>query len=169
MTTTPCHAFLGLGSNKGESERLLAVARDRIARIPQTTLVAASSVYRTQPQLYADQPWFWNQVVRVQTALSPGELLAATQTIEAELGRNRRQEERFGPRTMDIDILMFGDLQVQDEVLTIPHPRLVERAFMLVPLLELEPQAILPDGTVLREALDHLSYTWSNDQIWQAN
>lgn len=167
MPRVPCHAFLGLGSNKGESERFLAEARERISRIPQTILMDASSVYRTQPQLYADQPWFWNQVVRVETSLSPWELLTTTQAIEADFGRNRDQEVRFGPRTMDIDILLFGNIQVKDAVLTLPHPRLLERAFMLVPLLELEPEAVLPDGTVLRKALARIPYTCVNGHIWQ--
>jgi 2-amino-4-hydroxy-6-hydroxymethyldihydropteridine diphosphokinase len=169
MTHMPCHAFLGLGSNKGESERLLAEARDRISRIPQTSLVAVSSIYRTQPQLHADQPWFWNQVVRVATSISPWELLTATQAIEAELGRDRDHEVRFGPRTMDIDILLFGDTRIEGSVLTLPHPRLAERAFMLVPLLELEPEAALPDGTLLREALARIAHTCRDGHIWQPN
>lgn len=168
MTAPPCHTvYVSLGSNEGDSEALLAEARRELAAIPETTLEAVSSVYHTQPQDDPSQPWFWNQVARLCTALPPFALLAALQAIEERLGRIRHAERRFGPRTMDLDLLVFGAERVHTEALTVPHPRLTERAFVLVPLLELDRHLTLPDGTALHEALARLSYTCIGRRIWQ--
>ena len=128
-------AFLSLGSNLGDRLAALAAARDAIAALPGTAVQAVSSIYETEPQDREDQPPFLNQVVCVETALQPTDLLGECQRIEREHGRVR--ELRFGPRTLDIDILLFQDVESDDPELTLPHPRLVRRAFVLVPLEEL--------------------------------
>jgi len=128
-------AFLSLGSNLGERAAALRAARAALAALPGTTLVAASRVYETAPQDLADQPAFLNQVVCLDTALEPGALLAAAQRIENEAGRVRAV--RFGPRTLDVDILLLEGVESDDPQLTLPHPRLWQRAFVLVPLAEL--------------------------------
>ena len=128
-------AFLSLGANLGERAAALSVARAALAALPGTTLLASSHVYETAPQDLVDQPPFLNQVVALETALEPGELLAAAQRIEDEAGRVRGV--RFGPRTLDVDILLFQGVESADPELTLPHPRLWRRAFVLVPLAEL--------------------------------
>ena len=126
--------FVSLGSNLGDRVGLLATARAALSALPETTLLAASRVYETAPQDLADQPEFLNQVVCLETTLTPRELLAATQRAEAEQGRVRGR--RFGPRTLDIDILLFEDVESGERELTIPHPRMTERAFVMAPLAE---------------------------------
>lgn len=135
-------AYLSLGTNEGDR---LALLRTAVARLAALGPVAVSSVYETAPVGLTDQPDFWNIAVRLETSLSPADLLTQTQAIEAELGRTRTV--RWGPRTMDIDILLFDDTVIDTETLTIPHPRLHERQFVLVPLLELWPEAALPPGS----------------------
>ena len=127
-------AFLSLGSNLGDRLATLEAACEALAALPGTAVMAASRVYETTPQDREDQPRFLNQVVVVDTALEPLDLLVECQRIEHEHGR--RREERFGPRTLDIDILLFQDVESDDPKLTLPHPRMVRRAFVLVPLLE---------------------------------
>jgi len=128
-------AFLSLGSNLGERAAALRAARAALADLPGTTIVAASRVYETAPQDVTDQPPFLNQVVCLDTTLEPRELLVAAQRIEAAAGRVR--SVRFGPRTLDIDILLLEGAASDDPELTLPHPRLWQRAFVLVPLAEL--------------------------------
>jgi 2-amino-4-hydroxy-6-hydroxymethyldihydropteridine diphosphokinase len=128
-------AFLSLGSNLGERAAALRAARSALAGLPGTTVLAASHVYETEPQDLADQPPFLNQVVCLETAFSPRELLAAAGRVEDAAGRVR--EARFGPRTLDVDILLFEGVESAGPELTLPHPRLWQRAFVLVPLAEL--------------------------------
>jgi 2-amino-4-hydroxy-6-hydroxymethyldihydropteridine diphosphokinase len=127
--------FVSLGSNLGERAATLRAAAAALAALPGTTVVAASSVYETAPQDYEDQPAFLNQVLCLDTALAPLDLLHECQRIEREHGRTR--ELRFGPRTLDIDILLVQDVESDSPELTLPHPRLTRRAFVLVPLSEL--------------------------------
>ncbi len=127
-------AFVSLGSNLGDRAAYLDAAREALAVLPATTLVAASRVYETAPQDLPDQDAFLNQVVCLETALQPLDLLRECQRIEREHGRVRSL--RFGPRTLDIDILLFQDAESDDPELTLPHPRMVKRAFVLVPLAE---------------------------------
>jgi 2-amino-4-hydroxy-6-hydroxymethyldihydropteridine diphosphokinase len=127
-------AFVALGSNLGDREVCLTQAREALAALPGTSLLAASSVYETAPQDRADQPAFLNQVVALETGLEPNDLLHACQRIETEHGR--RRDVRFGPRTLDIDILLFEGVESDDPLLTVPHPRMWQRAFVLVPLAE---------------------------------
>lgn len=130
----PRRAFLSLGSNLGDRGALLSAARAALDALPGTGIVARSRVYETAPQGLEDQPAFLNQVVVVETALAPLDLLHECQRIEQEHGR--RRDVRFGPRTLDIDILLFQDVESDDPELTLPHPRMVRRAFVLVPLAE---------------------------------
>ncbi len=126
--------FLSLGSNVGDRAAYLAAAGEALTALPATRLLAASRVYETAPQELLGQDAFLNQVLCLDTGLEPGDLLAECQRIEREHGRTR--ELRFGPRTLDIDILLFQDVESDDPELTLPHPRMVKRAFVLVPLLE---------------------------------
>jgi 2-amino-4-hydroxy-6-hydroxymethyldihydropteridine diphosphokinase len=127
--------FLSLGSNLDDREAYLAAARDALVALPGTSLMAASRIYETAPQGYGEQPEFLNQVVLLRTRLQPLDLLAECQRIENDHGRLR--ELRFGPRTLDIDILLYEGVESDDPVLRLPHPRMVRRAFVLVPLAEI--------------------------------
>ena len=106
-------------------------------------IIARSSNYLTPPWGIEDQPEFLNKCLRVETALAPEALLARTQSVERAFGRDRAGERRYGPRTLDIDILAYGDVVLSTPHLTIPHPRLFERAFVLVPLAEIAPDAVI--------------------------
>lgn len=128
--------YLSLGSNQGDSEKLLKKAVKMLQK-PLQSLVA-SSIYRTKAWGKTDQPDFLNLVVRGETTLSPLELLDQTQSIEKQLHRVRK--ERWGPRTMDIDILLYDDLRLDSERLKIPHPYMLVRDFVLIPLLEIAPE-----------------------------
>jgi len=127
-------AFVSLGANLGERAAALRAARAALAALPGTTILGESRIYETAAQDLADQPPFLNQVVCLETTLSPDELLAAAHRIEDTAGRLR--DVRFGPRTLDVDILLFQGVESDRPELTLPHPRLWQRAFVLVPLAE---------------------------------
>ena len=127
--------FLSLGSNLGDRVGALAAAREALAALPATTVVAASRIYETAAQDYESQPEFLNQVLCLETGLQPHDLLAECQRIENEHGRDRGL--RFGPRTLDVDILLFQDVESEEPDLMLPHPRMLRRAFVLVPLAEI--------------------------------
>jgi len=149
-------AYLALGSNLADRSRLLADALEHLARSPGNRLTATSPVYETKAVGLADQPDFLNLVARLETDLTPHALLDLCLAIEHRLGRVRR--ERWGPRTVDIDVLLLGDLTLSDERLTLPHPRMTERAFVLVPLADLAPD--LPvNGLAVRDHLARLDRT----------
>jgi 2-amino-4-hydroxy-6-hydroxymethyldihydropteridine diphosphokinase len=135
-------AYVALGANLENPESQVTAGLAALAALPQTQLVAQSSLYRTAPVGYADQPDFINAVAAVETALSPRELLDALLAIEASHGRKRTFPD--APRTLDLDVLLYGDLQVHEAGLTIPHPRMHERAFVLVPLAEIAPRSVVP-------------------------
>ena len=128
-------AFLSLGANIGDRAASLRAGREALAALPATRLVAASPIYETAPQDLEDQPPFLNQVVCLETGLEPPDLLLECQAIERAAGRVR--ETRFGPRTLDVDILLVEGVESDDPRLTLPHPRLWRRAFVLVPLADL--------------------------------
>ena len=128
-------AFVSLGSNLGDREGYLARSREALAKLPGTTVLVASRIYETAPQELADQPSFLNQVLCLETGLAPRALLRACQGIER--ANDRRRERRFGPRTLDIDILLFQGVETDDPELTLPHPRMCQRAFVLAPLAEI--------------------------------
>jgi 2-amino-4-hydroxy-6-hydroxymethyldihydropteridine diphosphokinase len=147
--------YLAIGSNVGDREANIARALELLGKaLPG---VRVSSLYQTRPLYVTEQPPFLNAAAEVRTRMSPEELLDILQGVEAALGRDRSREIRMGPRTMDLDILLFGERVLETEQLSIPHPRLCERAFALVPLLELAPALRHPaTGRPLREALEAL-------------
>jgi 2-amino-4-hydroxy-6-hydroxymethyldihydropteridine diphosphokinase len=141
-------AYLGLGSNLGDRRQHLAEAVRRLHGGPALQVVKISSVYESSPVGVAAQPDFLNLVVQVATTHAPQELLAECLRLETDLGRERR--ERWGPRTIDIDLLLYGDVLIHDESLTVPHPRMRERSFVLAPLAEIAPGLKL-DGKMIGE------------------
>lgn len=145
-------AYLCLGGNVGAPEVTLAQAVERLA-LAGVRMGARSSLYRTPPWGPVPQPHYVNQVIEVFTAEAPRALLAIAMDVERQLGRDRAREERFGPRRIDIDILLYGETAWSDADLVLPHPRLAERAFALVPLLEIAPDVMI--GT--RPARDALA------------
>jgi 2-amino-4-hydroxy-6-hydroxymethyldihydropteridine diphosphokinase len=145
--------YLGLGSNMGGREAHLAHALERLRRAGRLTGV--STVYQTEPVGYPDQPPFLNMVVRLETDREPRDLLRLIREIEADRGRERAF--RNAPRTLDVDVLLYGDRQLRLDGLTVPHPRMHLRPFVLVPLLELEPGLREPGSErTYREILDDL-------------
>lgn len=145
----PPTAWLGLGSNVGRRARMIAAALDALGATAGLELIATSSVYETEPVGVTDQPDFLNVVARFDCALGPEALLDAIQGVEKRLKRTRTK--RWGPRTIDIDLLLLGDLRVETERLTVPHPELTNRQFVLVPLAELAPEILLPGGRTAAE------------------
>jgi 2-amino-4-hydroxy-6-hydroxymethyldihydropteridine diphosphokinase len=145
--------YLGLGSNEGDRLANLRAARDALGG-RGVEVLAASSVYETAPQgEVTDQADFLNACLRVRTALRPEELLDAAKAVERELGREPGGV-RHGPRPIDVDVLLLGDREFRSERLTLPHREVTSRRFVLEPLLELEPELSLPDGTRLADSLD---------------
>lgn len=150
-------AYVALGSNLGDSRRYLSEAIEAMARLPGTTVTARSRLYRTPPWGMLEQPEFLNAAVQLDTGLSADELLHALLAIERAAGRSR-EGERWGPRTLDLDLLHMDGVRSAGERLTLPHPRIAERAFVLLPLADLAPALELPgQGRVadLLAALDH--------------
>lgn len=145
--------YLALGSNLGEPIQQMQSALQALRQIPQTELMACSSFYRSRPMGPQDQPDYLNAVAHLLTSLTPEQLLEHLQVIEQRLGRVRKGE-RWGPRTLDLDILLYSNLQIQSELLTIPHYGMKQREFVLYPLYELAPDLLLPDGTSLSKLLD---------------
>jgi 2-amino-4-hydroxy-6-hydroxymethyldihydropteridine diphosphokinase len=150
MTLMAYRAYLGLGTNLGDRlENLRAAAN---ALLPNVKVLRESPVYETAPWGYTQQPAFLNQVVEIETRLTPFKLLAYVKAVEVWLGRT--PNFRYGPRLIDIDILLYDDLVLQTPELIIPHPHLTERAFVLVPLADLAPDLKLPNTEqTIRELL----------------
>lgn len=136
--------YLSLGSNKGDRVGYVQQATSLLGAINDVKIIRTSSLYETQPWLEQNSTWFVNAVIEVKTSLSPQSLLAECQRIEKQLGRNREQEGHFGERTMDIDILFYDKEIVEADNLKIPHKYLQQRAFILVPMLELDSDFIHP-------------------------
>jgi 2-amino-4-hydroxy-6-hydroxymethyldihydropteridine diphosphokinase len=144
--------YLGLGSNEGDRLANLRAARSALER-RGIAVAGSSSAYETAPQgEVLDQPDFLNACLAIDTELGPEELLDACKAVEAELGRSPAGE-RHGPRPIDVDLLLLGDVEHRSERLTIPHPEVRSRRFVIEPLLELDPGLTLPDGTELADAL----------------
>ncbi len=142
--------YLGLGSNLGDRSANLAEALRRLAEQPQIEVVRISSVYESDPVGPQGQPAFLNQVAQVQVTCPARALLAIIQRIESEMGRVRTQ--CWGPRTIDLDILLYGDETIDEPGLTVPHPQMLTRAFVLVPLAEIAPERVLADGRTAAQA-----------------
>ncbi|HBP64913.1 MAG TPA: 2-amino-4-hydroxy-6-hydroxymethyldihydropteridine diphosphokinase [Desulfosporosinus sp.] len=141
-------AFLGLGSNLGDRAHYLEEAVTALSS-PVLKIEATSRIYETEPWGLLDQPLYWNLVIKIETSLEPLELLHVCQEIERQLGRERKQH--WGPRTIDIDLLIYDNIVSDSEELILPHPYLEERAFVLVPLREIAPELVLPSGKSISE------------------
>jgi 2-amino-4-hydroxy-6-hydroxymethyldihydropteridine diphosphokinase len=136
-------AYVGLGSNLGDRRATLVRAIELLGERRGIEVVGTSSFLETDPVGFLDQPRFLNAAVAIDTSLTPAEILATLLDIERELGRTR-EGPRYGPRTVDLDLLLIDGLTVDEPGLTVPHPRLHERAFALAPLAELDPQLVVP-------------------------
>lgn len=150
-------AYISLGANIGDRLKQLEQAVAKLSGHQEITIKALSSFYETKPVGVEDQPYFINAVVKLETSLPPLALLAVTQSVEQALGRERK--EKWGPRVIDLDILLYGNENIQLESLTVPHPRMTERGFVLLPLEEICPDLRLPDGRSIRECRQQLSDT----------
>ncbi len=151
-------AWLALGGNVGNSRAILDRAVALLCDGNAVRLTARSSEYRTPPWGFKYQSPFINLCIAVETVLSPRDLLAHAQAVELQLGRDRAHEKRWGPRTADIDIIAYDGLAVHELGLTVPHPRLFERAFVLLPLAEIAPDLVIAGKTV-RDALAAVDQT----------
>jgi 2-amino-4-hydroxy-6-hydroxymethyldihydropteridine diphosphokinase len=152
LPNEPVTAYIGLGSNLQQPIEQVNRALQQLMKIPHTSLLAASPLYRSVPLGPADQPDYINAVAALATRLSALELLDTLQVIEQHQGRVR-EGERWGPRTLDLDLLLYGDLQIQTERLTVPHPGLGERNFVLYPLYDIAGEDLLIPGL---DTLGHL-------------
>jgi 2-amino-4-hydroxy-6-hydroxymethyldihydropteridine diphosphokinase len=142
--------FVGLGANLGDREASL---REAIARLEELGTLRVSLFRETDPIGVTDQPKFLNAVAALETEIPPRDLLHRLLEIERDLGRNRSEEERWGPRTIDLDLLLYGDDVIDEPGLTVPHPRLAERIFVLEPLHELDAELELPDGRRVKDLM----------------
>ncbi|WP_159888015.1 2-amino-4-hydroxy-6-hydroxymethyldihydropteridine diphosphokinase [Paenibacillus puerhi] len=145
-------AYIALGSNMGDRERYLSEAIRLLGEDSGIHTASCSGIYETEPVGYTDQDSFLNMVVAVRTSHPPYELLKRMQQVEQRLGRKR--EVRWGPRTIDLDLLLFGDVRQDDPDLILPHPRMMERAFVLVPLIDAMEKLEVPDARAFRERLE---------------
>ena len=136
-------AYLSIGSNMGDRLETFRRAFEILGNNPQIDLLSCSSLYETDPVGYTEQDCFLNAVIKVQTTLNPEELLKTCMDVEQELGRKR--EKRWGPRTLDLDILLYNHENIESEILSVPHPRMHERGFVIIPLMELTPEIRLPN------------------------
>ncbi|WP_347489732.1 2-amino-4-hydroxy-6-hydroxymethyldihydropteridine diphosphokinase [Desulfoscipio sp. XC116] len=146
-TGRPARCYIGLGSNMGDSRAVIAEALKRLGELPGVALDAVAPLYRTAPVGYTDQDYFINTVAEISATLTPRQLLAGLQQIENDLGRVR--VIRWGPRTVDLDILLYGEQIITEPDLLVPHPRMARRAFVMVPLADLNPGLVV-DGEKAR-------------------
>lgn len=150
------HALIALGGNVGDVRATFQKAIASICGMTQAALLARSSDYATSPWGDVDQAPFINACIEIDTPLDPHALLFALQKIEAKFGRDRARERRWGPRTLDLDLIAYDDVTIEKPELTLPHPRLFERAFVLVPLIEIAPDRVIA-GRSVASALAKLS------------
>jgi len=148
-------AYVGLGANLGDREGALRRALEALDAQEGIDVAAVSTLSETDPVGYLDQPLFLNAAARLETELAPRELLETLLRVERELGRDR-SGPRFGPRTIDLDLLLYGELELDEEGLTVPHPRLHERRFVLEPLAELAPGLLIPGRGLVSDLLSRL-------------
>lgn len=147
----PIDVYIGMGSNLDQPLTQLNKAVEAMNSIAQTTVTGCSPVYRSAPVGYTDQPDFVNAVCELQTSLSATDMLKQLQKIEQHQGRVRESGQRYGPRTLDLDLLLYGQQQINEPGLIVPHPRLHQRAFVLYPLSDLEPDLQIPGHGSLAE------------------
>jgi 2-amino-4-hydroxy-6-hydroxymethyldihydropteridine diphosphokinase len=148
-------AYIGLGSNLSDPLQQVTAALQELSTIPDTELCATSSLYASKPMGPSDQPDFVNAVAKISTRLSPDELLFELQNIE-QTHRRQRNDQRWGPRTLDLDIILFGELQMDTAKLKIPHYGVAEREFVLIPLQELQANLIIPGKGTVEELISQL-------------
>ncbi len=148
--------YIGLGSNLGDSVNTLKSALAALQHHPGIHLTNTSSFYQSKPHGPADQPDYINAVAEIETTLNPHDLLDALQAIEQHHHR-QRDGERWGPRTLDLDLLLYGDSSIQSSRLTVPHPQIGKRNFVLYPLAEISRNIIFPDGSTLSAHLSHVA------------
>ena len=149
-------ALIALGGNVGDVRTTFQKAIANICGMTQAAILARSSDYATPPWGDEQQARFINACIEIDTPLDPHALLATLQKIEVQFGRDRSRERRWGPRTLDLDLLAYGDLSMREPELTLPHPRVFERAFVLVPLAEIAPERVIA-GRSVKSALAELS------------
>ncbi|KZX62559.1 2-amino-4-hydroxy-6-hydroxymethyldihydropteridine pyrophosphokinase [Vibrio sp. HI00D65] len=157
-------AYIAVGSNLADPVSQANLAIEMLKSLPRSTFIATSQLYSSTPMGPQNQPDYINAVVAIKTELTPIELLDCTQKIELEQGRVRK-DERWGPRTLDLDIVLYGNEVIDSERLTIPHYGMKEREFVLYPLAEIAPSLQLPDGTELTELLKIVDKNGLN--VWQ--
>ncbi len=153
MNRDPVRAWVGLGGNLGDVQATLNEALMALDGLPQTSIRAQSAFYRSPPWGRTDQPAFINAAVELQTRLAARVLLDYLLEIEIRFGRVRRPDDKWGPRKLDLDLLVFGEEQLNQPGMHVPHPRLSERAFVLVPLNEIAPRLDIPGHGVVRDLL----------------
>jgi len=151
-------AYIGLGSNLGDPGRQVSGAVSALAGIPGTSVIRRSSLYRSRPYGVLEQPDFINAAVMVDTTLGPRELLRQLLRIEDEQGRDR-DVPRWGPRILDLDLLVYGGEQIREADLTVPHPQISKRNFVLMPLVELSRDLEIPGMGLARDLLDRAGYS----------
>ena len=151
--SVPVIAYIGLGANLGDAEATVRAALVALAALPETRLLAGSRLYRTPAWGRLDQPAFINAAAALETGLAPEALLEQLLALERSHGRERLDGERWGPRTLDLDVLLYGDAVIDSPRLRVPHPHLHERAFALLPLAEIAPQALIPGHGTVQAAL----------------
>jgi 2-amino-4-hydroxy-6-hydroxymethyldihydropteridine diphosphokinase len=144
--------YISIGSNSGNRHKNCLYGIDQIAGLESSFLIAQSSLYETEPVGYKNQGWFLNAAIKIETMLAPLDLLGRLKSIEASSGRDFNQV-RFGPRTLDLDILIYGEMVINSADLVIPHPRIHERRFVLKPLCEIDPSIVHP---VLKKSVARL-------------
>ena len=149
-------AYIGLGSNLGDREGTLRAAVGRLRNLPETEVLGVSTLRNTDPVGYVDQPRFLNGAVELETSLSARRLLGALLELERAFGRNRHVVPAQGPRTLDLDLLLYGQEQIDEQGLEVPHPRLHERRFVLEPLAELNPALEVPGKGSVQTLLSKL-------------
>lgn len=152
-------AWVGLGANCGDPGAQIAQACAALAALPQTRLLARSRLWRTPPWGPVPQADYLNAALELDTQLAPRAMLEALLAIERGAGRDRVHEQRWGPRRMDIDLLLYGEQQIEEPGLSVPHPRLSERAFVLLPLADIAPALVVPGAGVVAELLARVDCT----------
>lgn len=157
--------FIAIGSNMSDPVAQANEAIEALKHLPKSKLTICSSLYSSTPMGPQNQPDYINAVAQISTELTPLELLDCTQAIELEQGRVRK-DERWGPRTLDLDIILYGNEVIDSERLTVPHYGMKEREFVLYPLLEIAPNLQLPDGTELKTLVDNVSR--NGLRVWQS-
>ena len=161
-------AYIGLGSNFPDKDERLARAVDELGALPDFEIAGVSSAYLTEPQGIREQPWFANRIVAAipGPSWSPATLLKRMLEIEAGLGRTRGSTPRNGPRAIDLDLLLYGERKLSLPECVVPHPRLLRRAFVLAPLIELAPDIVI-DGVLGGDALSSLDWRLEGNRIYQ--